>query len=142
MTENNASRFVVMTAAAKMPRTCKGRYRRVAVVELTEGFEGVPAMISERARGVARIVAIWDQLNVGKTDACAYARALAEAETMRAAYAAHFADAARYAAAVAANAAARTVAAEADAEAIADAAFAAAVADNIAARTAAALAAN
>lgn len=41
-------------------------YRRMAVVELKDGFEGVPAMISERARGVSRIVeeAV---LHVGKT---------------------------------------------------------------------------
>jgi hypothetical protein len=31
-------------------------YRRIALVELKPGFEGRPAMISERAHGVARIL--------------------------------------------------------------------------------------
>jgi hypothetical protein len=31
-------------------------YRRIALVELEPGFEGRPAMISERAHGVARIL--------------------------------------------------------------------------------------
>jgi hypothetical protein len=45
-------RYIIMTASAKMPSSCKGTYRRVAVVELEPGFTGVPKMISARARGV------------------------------------------------------------------------------------------
>jgi hypothetical protein len=36
-------------------------------------------MLSERARGVVRVVATWEKLNVGKTARCAYQRALADA---------------------------------------------------------------
>lgn len=59
------NRFIVMTASESMPSSCKGRYGKVAVVELEPGFEGRPAMISERAKGVARIVTLDRRLNVG-----------------------------------------------------------------------------
>jgi hypothetical protein len=72
--------YIVKTAAAKMPSSCKGRYRRVAVMEVADGTE--PAMISERAKGVIRIVETWERLNEGRTDKCAYRRALAEANAM------------------------------------------------------------
>lgn len=39
-------------------------------------------MISLRAKGVKRIVATWEKLNVGKTDRCAFNRALNEAEAL------------------------------------------------------------
>jgi hypothetical protein len=39
-------------------------------------------MISERAKGVIRVVQTWENLNVGKTDKCAYSRALRVAEMM------------------------------------------------------------
>jgi len=74
--------YVVKTACAKMPSSVKGTYRRVAVLEVDPGTE--PIMISERARGVRRIVHTWDRLNVGTTDRCAYRVALVEAEKMAA----------------------------------------------------------
>jgi len=87
-TKPEIPRYVVMDASAHMPRSCWGRYRRVAVVEvdpdaLPEGALA-PAMISERARGCVRVVETWERLNVGKTGRCAYARALAEAEALAA----------------------------------------------------------
>ena len=72
--------YQIMTSSERMPSNCRGRYRRVAVVE-TE-TEDRPAMISPRARGVIRIVQEWRDLNEGKTDRCAYQRALAEAEQL------------------------------------------------------------
>ena len=52
------SRYIVMEAGAK--RVGKfGNYIRVAVVELDPSFEGRPTMISERAKGVKRIVRLW-----------------------------------------------------------------------------------
>src|SRR5271155_1024935 len=73
------SHYIVQTAAAQMPSSCKGRYRRVAVLEVLEGVERA-SMISERARDVIRVVATWEKLNVGTTPRSAYGRALAEAE--------------------------------------------------------------
>ena len=78
--------YMVMTASAKMPNSCWGVYRRCAVVQvdmdaLPEG-RVVPAMISERARGVVCIVETWESLNCGTTDRCAYAVALREAEAL------------------------------------------------------------
>jgi hypothetical protein len=60
------SRFIIQTAAAHMPSSCKwGPYRRVAVLEVRDGVEWV-AMISDRARGVVRVVATWERCNVGR----------------------------------------------------------------------------
>ena len=74
--------YIVMTASAKMPSSCKGQYRRVAVVEAEPGV--VPAMISERAKGLVRIVQTWEACSVGKTERSAFARAKAEADAMAA----------------------------------------------------------
>lgn len=70
MAVERLDRFIVMVASAKMPAKCWGRYVRVAVVE-TDGSGTYPKMISERARGVRRIVATWERCNVGTTEACA-----------------------------------------------------------------------
>jgi hypothetical protein len=68
------SRFVVMVSKAKMPSKCWGRYVRVAVLEV-EG-DVSPKMISNRARGVVRIVETWEKRNdAGPKSAGAIARA-------------------------------------------------------------------
>ena len=74
--------YIVRTAAAKMPGSWKGTYRRVAVLEVEDGL--VPTMISTRAKGVRRIVRTWERLFVGKTERCEYRIALAEAEALAA----------------------------------------------------------
>lgn len=43
-------------ALAGKARKFGAEYRRIAIVEIEPGFEGRPAMISKRARGVVRIV--------------------------------------------------------------------------------------
>lgn len=78
----NQNTHIVMTASAKMPVNCWGRYGRVAVVELEPGFEGVPKMISERARGVKSVVRLWDKRFVGTSNRCAFSRAYTEAVEM------------------------------------------------------------
>ena len=79
-TANTTARFIVITASA--PKVGKfGNYRRVAVVE-TDGTT-TPKMISERAKGVVKIVKLWDRVNYGGPKS-AYAVALAEAEAMAA----------------------------------------------------------
>lgn len=75
------SHYIVKSAAACMPASCWGRYARVAVLEIEDGVEDV-AMISPRARGVLRVVQTWECLHVGRTERCALARALREAECM------------------------------------------------------------
>lgn len=67
-----------------MPNSCKGRYGRVAVVELETVGGPTPKMISERARGLARIVTTWERMHRGYSDSpnTAFARAVAEAEKM------------------------------------------------------------
>lgn len=72
--------FIVQTAAACMPSSCWGRYRRVAVLEVVKGVE--PKMISARARGVVRVVQTWERRHVGLTERGAYQRAVAEAQDL------------------------------------------------------------
>lgn len=75
------SKYIVVSKAARMPAGCWGRYRRVAVVEVRDPKAPVPA-IDERGRNVVRIVETWERLNVGRTDKCAFERAMAEARAM------------------------------------------------------------
>ena len=75
------NKFIVRCSAAKMPSSCWGKYRRVAVLEVEPGVERV-SMISTRARGVVRVVATWEDLNVGTTERCAYAKAMRAAQSM------------------------------------------------------------
>lgn len=75
------SHYIVKTSSAKMPSSCWGRYAHVAVLEVEDGVESV-SMISERAKGVIRIEGVWWSRNVGKTDRCAYACALKDANAL------------------------------------------------------------
>ena len=72
--------YIVVTAAAQMPSSCWGVYRRVAVLECDPG--PVPKMISPRARGVRRVVRTWEKQSVGSTGRSAYAQAVAQAEAL------------------------------------------------------------
>jgi len=74
--------WIVMTSAARMPRSCRGSYRNVALVKITPQYaaEGRrPKIISKRARGVETVEHLGHH-NVGKTERCAYCVALAEAQ--------------------------------------------------------------
>lgn len=74
--------FIVQTAAAQMPASCWGAYRRVAVLEVEDDLTRV-GMISPRARGVVRIVETWEKCNVGRTERGSYQRALRAANELR-----------------------------------------------------------
>jgi hypothetical protein len=74
---------IVMTASAKMPSSCKGRYGKVAVVQLSQEYTAQgkrPKFIGERAKGVLRVVWESGPQNMGKTEKCGFQRALAAAE--------------------------------------------------------------
>ena len=73
--------WIVMTSSASMPAKVKSPYRNVAVVEVDDRGV-VPKMISERAKGVRRIVWHSGPQSVGKTERCAYRMALAAAQAM------------------------------------------------------------
>ena len=73
--------FIVQTSCAKMPSSCRGTYRNVAVLEVDEGISAV-TMISERAKGVRKIVKMWRARNVGYTARCAFQIALKEANEL------------------------------------------------------------
>ena len=78
-TTTTTERYVVLDAATTPSGRCWGVYRRVAVVELEPGYSDIPKMISARAKGVKRVVETWENCNVGKTERCAYERAMSEA---------------------------------------------------------------
>lgn len=63
-----------------MPNSCMGRYKNVAVLEVEAG--AAPKMISERSKGVVRIVVHYGPQNVGKTERCAYERTLRHAKNL------------------------------------------------------------
>jgi len=74
--------WIVMTSSAKMPSSCRGNYRNVALVKLTPEYAAaglVPKMISTRAKGVEKL-SVRGPLNVGKTARAAYQSQLAWAE--------------------------------------------------------------
>ena len=75
--------YIVQTASASMPAKVKAPYKRVAILEVEDGVTGV-SMISERARGVVRIVQTWERLHARGVDT-AYARAMADATATTAA---------------------------------------------------------
>lgn len=81
--------WLVMTSSAKMPGTCWGQYRRVALVNVpywlaNQGWR--PAMISDRSRGIVTPHGMRSGIidmghhNVGKNIRSAYARTVAAAE--------------------------------------------------------------
>jgi hypothetical protein len=74
--------WIVMTSSAAMPAGCWGRYRRVALVKVDQWHTArdmVPARISERTRGILRLIDMGHH-NVGTTPRSAYQRTLAEAQ--------------------------------------------------------------
>lgn len=73
------SMFIVKTSAvpAKI-----GRYVRHAVLEVPEGTDPGDVIISERCKRVLRIVETWERQSMGKTDRCAAARSLKEAQAL------------------------------------------------------------
>jgi hypothetical protein len=76
--------YVIMTAAAHMPSSCRGTYRRVAVVEVLAydyNRGNGPKRIDPRDRKIYRIIDLGKH-NVGSTDRCAYARALKQAKEL------------------------------------------------------------
>lgn len=83
MSDTRDTKFVVKSSAARMPQSCWGTYRRVAVLEVVADALG-PRMISERARGVVAVVRTWERRSVGSTARCAYQVALREAAELAA----------------------------------------------------------
>lgn len=78
------TKYIVMESAAQVRGKMAqfGHYRRIAVVEV-EG-EDKPKMISERARGVVRIVEEWSPMHQGKTERSEYYVARQKAEKLAA----------------------------------------------------------
>ena len=73
--------FIVMTANAQMLSSVRSRYMKVAVCEVEAGVR--PKMISERAKGMVRIVTFADKLHAGQGGPrTAYAIAKADAERL------------------------------------------------------------
>ena len=76
------SKFLIRESAAAMPTSVQSPYVHIAVLEVEDDVES-PPIISERARGVIRIVQVWRKLpRRGTTLKSAYGRARAEAEAL------------------------------------------------------------
>ena len=69
--------FAIISSADTSPGF--GEYRRIGLVELDKSVDTIPVMISQRARGSSRVIETWERLHVGKTNRCAYQRALVDA---------------------------------------------------------------
>ena len=67
------TRFIVKSSAARMPPSCWGAYRRVAVMEVAVDAPE-PRTISERARGAVGIVRPRARLHGGGAARCAGGR--------------------------------------------------------------------
>lgn len=79
--KSGPSEYMILTSKACMPNSCWGRYRNVAVLEVDPGAQ--PKMISERARGVRRIVWFQGKLHAGsESPRTAYGKALAYAQEL------------------------------------------------------------
>lgn len=70
----NGCSYVVMSSVAKMPVTCYGYYRRIALM-CVEG--DMPKIIRES--NTTRIMRTWEKLSKGETKRCAFEVALKEA---------------------------------------------------------------
>lgn len=75
-------KFIVQSASAKMPSSCKGKYRRIGILLVDDLHTNGVKMISSRAKGVIKVIATWEKLNCGTTSRCAFSRAMDEAESM------------------------------------------------------------
>jgi len=76
---------VVMTSSAKMPSSVRAAYVNVAVVQLNQEYTANnwrPKMISERARGVLRVIRLGHYPAAGKTDRSGYQQAMKRANEL------------------------------------------------------------
>src|ERR1700753_528789 len=81
--QSTPSTYIVVERVAKMPSSCGYAYEYCAVIE-TDGRRSV-SMISERARGVRRIVRAWAPYpKAGSTSRSAKCQALAAARELAA----------------------------------------------------------
>lgn len=76
--KNDRTAYAVVVSAAKMPLSCWGRYKHVAVIEYIEA-DGPPLYISDRPKRVVRIVCEWRRQYDGATSRSAAGRAIATA---------------------------------------------------------------
>lgn len=78
--------YIVMESSAKMPSSCNYPYAKIAVVQLTQEYTAKnmrPAMISERARGVLRVVRVFAPVPAnGKTEKSGYWQTIKSARQM------------------------------------------------------------
>lgn len=72
--------FEIVDSCAKMSSSCWGRYRRVAVLEVRNGYTA--KTIDDRPKHVVRIVETWEKLFQGTSDRCAHAKARAAAKAL------------------------------------------------------------
>ena len=81
---------IVVTKSASMPSSCRGNYRKVAVVDvpywLAWDKNWQPREISERCKDILRVIRNYGPQSVGKTERCAYQQAIKAATALAAEY--------------------------------------------------------
>lgn len=75
------SEFIVQTAAAQMPSSCWGIYKRIGLLEVDPGMV-LASMISPRARGVRSVLHTWERLHAGGGERTAFAKVEREADAL------------------------------------------------------------
>lgn len=77
---------IVVHKSASMPASYKGKYRRVAVIEvnywLAWDADYQPAMMTTRCRDVLRVIHDYGPQSLGKTERCGFRRAMAAAQAL------------------------------------------------------------
>lgn len=78
-----ASEYIIMVRRSRMPSSCFGgcSYYKIGLLEVVKGAR--PKMISKRAKGVVRVIRVWDRLFRGKTTNCVFSKTHKEACDLR-----------------------------------------------------------
>lgn len=72
--------WILKTSSAKMPSSCRGIYKKLAIMEVEKGYE--PPSISLRHKQVKQIFKLWEPLFQGKTEKSEYFRYKKKAEEL------------------------------------------------------------
>lgn len=77
--------YIVKISRARMPSSMKygaDSYRRIAVLEMAEGYPPPPQIRVSRASGVLRVMGVAENVHMGKTEKSQGRKSLAEMEAL------------------------------------------------------------
>jgi hypothetical protein len=79
--------FIIKESCAQMPGSCKygsGEYIKIGLMQMEQGVK--PSMISDRAKGCIKVLAVWDRVHDGTTERCESYRIRQQANSLQAEY--------------------------------------------------------